>query len=111
MHQNWIQRSENTLKELRELFENPDQDRLELVRVMRFSFGALNLSLHGWMQWVSSPEIMSSFTKEELEEMAKKIAGIVEQFITYDIETTNTGILKGLDKQEENEQNGTQFVI
>jgi hypothetical protein len=54
---------------------------------------------------------MSNFTKEELEEMAKKIAGIVEQFITYDIETANTGILKGLDKQEENEQNGSQFVI
>jgi hypothetical protein len=110
MYQNWIQRSENTLKQLRELMENPDQDRLELVRVMRFSFGTLNQSLHGWMQWVSTPEIMSNFTKEELEEMAKKIAGIVEQFITYDIETANTGILKGLDKQEENEQNGTQFV-
>jgi hypothetical protein len=110
MYQNWIQRSENTLKQLRELMENPDQDRLELVRVMRFSFGTLNQSLHGWMQWVSTPEIMSNFTKEELEEMAKKIAGIVEQFITYDIETANTGILKGLDTQEENEQNGTQFV-
>lgn len=111
MHQNWIQRSENTLKQLRELMENPDQDRLELVRVMRFSFGALGQSLAGWMQWVSSPEIMSNFTKEELEEMAKKITGIVEQFITYDIETTNTGILKGLDKQGENEQKGTRFVI
>jgi hypothetical protein len=29
----------------------------------------------------------------------------------YDLETTNTGILKGLAKQGENEQNGTQFVI
>ena len=91
--------------------QNPDQDRLELVRVMRFSLGALNQSLHGWMQWVSSPEIMSNFTKEELEEMAKKIAGIVEQFITYHIETANTGILKGLAKRGESEQHGTQFVI
>ncbi len=111
MHQNWIQKSENALKQLRGLMENPDQDRLELVRVMRFSFGALNQSLHGWMQWVSSPEIMSSFTKEELEEMAKKISGIVEQFITYDIETTKTGILKGLAKHGEKEQNRTRFVI
>ena len=111
MHQNWIQRSENALKQLRELMENPDQDRLELVRVMRFSLGALNQSLHGWMQWVSSPEIMANFTKEELEEMAKKITGIVEQFITYDIETTNTGIQKGLNKQRKNEQNETKFVI
>jgi hypothetical protein len=111
MHQNWIQRSENTLKQLRELMENPDPDRLELVRVIRFSLGALNQSLHGWMQWVSSPEIMSNFTKEELEEMTKKITGIVDQFITYDIETTNTGILKGLNKQRKNEQNETKFVI
>ena len=42
---------------------------------------------------------------------AKKITDIVEQFITYDIETTNTGIMKGLEKQGENEENGTQFVI
>ena len=60
---------------------------------------------------MSSPEIMSNFTKEELEEMAKKITGIVEQFITYDIETTNAGILKGLAKQGENEQHGPRFVI
>ena len=111
MHQNWIQKSENALKQLRGLMENPDQDRLELVRVMCFSFWALGQSLAGWMQWVSSPEIMSSFTKEELEEMAKKVSGIVEEFITYDIETTNTGILKGFDKQRENEQNGSRFVI
>ena len=90
--------------------KNPDQDRLELVRVMRFSLGALTQSLHGWIQWVSSPETMSNFTKEELEEMAKKITGIVEQFITYNIEIANTGILKGLDKQEDNEQNKNQFV-
>ena len=111
MDKNWIQRSENALKQLRGLMENPDQDRLELVRVIRFSFGALNQSLHGWMQWVSSPEIMSNFTKEELEEMAKKISGIVEQFITYDIEATNTGILKGLELQGENEQSGPEFLI
>ena len=111
MHQNWVQRSENSLKQLRELMENPDQDRLELLRVMRFLLGALNQSLHGWMHWVSSPEIMSNFTKEELEEMAKKITGIVEQFITYDIEASNTGILKGLDKLGKNEQSETRFVI
>jgi hypothetical protein len=111
LHQNWIQRSENTLKQLRGLMENPDQDRLELVRVMRFSFGALGQSLAGWMQWVNSPEIMSSFTQDELEEMAKKITGMVEQFITYDIEITNTGTRKGLAKQRENEHQGTRFVI
>ena len=111
MHQNWIQRSENTLKQLKGLMENPEQDRLELVRVMRFSFGALGQSLAGWMQWVNSPEIMSSFTKEELEEMTKKLINMVEQFITYDIEITSTGTRKGLAKQRENEQQDTRFVI
>ena len=111
MHHNWIQRSEYILKQLRGLMENPDQDRLELVRVMRFSFGALGQSLAGWMQWFSSPEIMSSFSKEELEEMTRKITDLVEQFIIYDIETTNTGILKGFGKQGENKKNETPFVI
>ena len=111
MHQNWVQRSENTLKQLKGLMENTDQDRLELVRVMRFSFGALGQSLAGWMQWVNSPEIMSSFTKEELEEMTKKITDMVEQFVTYDIEITSTGTRKGLAKQRENEQQGLRFVI
>ena len=111
MHQNWIQRSENTLKQLKGLMENPEQDRLELVRVMRFSFGALGQSLAGWTQWVNSPEIMSNFTKEELEEMTKKLINMVEQFITYDIEITSTGTRKGLAKQRENEQQDTRFVI
>ncbi|MBQ04952.1 hypothetical protein CL673_09680 [Candidatus Bathyarchaeota archaeon] len=111
MHQNWIQRSEDTLKQLRSLKENPEQDRLELVRVMRFSFGALGQSLAGWMQWVSSPEIMSSFKKDELEEMTKKLTDMVEQFVTYDIEITSIGTQKGLAKQRQNEQKGTQFVI
>lgn len=111
MHQNWVQRSENTLKQLKGLMENTDQDRLELVRVMRFSFGALGQSLAGWMQWVNSPEIMSSFTKEELEEMTKKITDMVEQFVTYEIEITSTGTRKGLAKQRENEQQGLRFVI
>ncbi len=111
MHQSWVQRSENILKQLQGLMENPDQDRLELVRVMRFSFGALGQSLAGWMQWVNSPEIMSSFNKEELEEMAKKVTSMVEQFVKYDIEMTSTGTRKGLAKQRENEQQGTRFVI
>ena len=111
MHQSWVQRSENILKQLQGLMEDPDQDRLELVRVMRFSFGALGQSLAGWMQWVNSPEIMSSFNKEELEEMAKKVTSMVEQFVKYDIEMTSTGTRKGLAKQRENEQQGTRFVI
>jgi hypothetical protein len=111
MHQNWLQRSENTIKTLRQLMDNPDQDRLELVRVMRFAFGALGTSLAGWMQWVNSPEIMSSFTKDELQEMAKTITGMAEKFVAYDIEITDKGTRKGLAKQREEEQRDIRFVI
>ncbi len=111
MHQNWTQRSENTLKQIRNLMEAPDQDRLELVRVMRFSFGALGQSLGGWMQWINSPEIMSSFTREELEEMARTVTGMVEKFIEYDIEMTNKGMMKGLAKQRAENKQGVRFVI
>lgn len=110
MDQNWIERSENTLKQLRELLQTPNQDRLELVRIMRFAFGALGQSLAGWMQWVNSPEIMSSFTKNELEEMTKIITGMVEQFLEYDIKITEEGMRKGLEKQRAASQ-GVRFVI
>ena len=111
MHQNWTQRSENTLKQIRTLMEAPEQDRLELVRVMRFAFGALGQSLGGWMQWINSPEIMSSFTREELDEMARTVTGMVEKFIEYDIEMTNKGMIKGLAKQRAENTQGVRFVI
>ncbi len=110
MGQNWVQRSEKTLKQLRQLVETADQDRLDLVRVMRFAFSALGQSLAGWMQWINSPEIMSNFTREELEEMAKILTGIVEQFIEYDVKITEEGVRKGLAKRRAAER-GIRFVI
>ncbi|MGD2200975.1 MAG: DUF2153 family protein [Candidatus Bathyarchaeota archaeon] len=111
MRHNWIKRSENTLKQLQLLMESPNQDRLELVRVMRFAFGALGQSLAGWMQWVNSPEIMSSFNQEELEKMTETITGMVEEFIKYDIDITNEGTQKGLAKQREKENQNSRFII
>ena len=110
MGQNWIQQSEKTLKQLRKLVETPDQDRLDLVRVMRFAFSTLGQSLAGWMQWINSPEIMSNFTRDELEEMAKILTGIVEQFIEYDVKITEEGMRKGLAKRRAAEP-GIRFVI
>ena len=110
MSQNWMQRTENALKQLRHLMEPTEQDRLDLVRVMRFAFGALGQSLAGWMQWINSPEIMSNFTRDELEEMAKMLTGIVEQFIEYDVKITEEGVRKGLAKRRAAER-GIRFVI
>jgi len=97
--QQWIQRSRDNLKQLRQLLETPDQDRLDLLRVMRFTLGALGQSLAGWMQWINSTEVMSNFTQEELEEMERTIMEMVDHFIEYDIKVTEDGVRKGLAKR------------
>jgi len=112
MHQNWSQRSEKTLEQLRKMMENEEVDRLELVRIMRYAFGALGTSLTGWMQWVNSPEIMSTFDKDELLKMAKTVTDLITKFVEYDIHITEEGTRKGLEKQRElNQQQGPRFVI
>jgi hypothetical protein len=111
LHVDWLQRSEKTLEQIKGLMESPEQDRLELVRVMRVAFGALGHSLGGWMQWINSPEIMSSFTQEELQEMAKTLTDMVTGFLAYDIEMTNKGMQKGLAKQRQANQQQVRFVI
>jgi len=111
LHVDWIQRSEKTLEQIKGLMDSPEQDRLELVRVMRVAFGALGNSLGGWMQWINSPEIMSSFSQEELQEMAKTVTDMVTSFLAYDIEMTNQGMQKGLAKQRQANQQQVRFVI
>jgi len=108
---NWVERSQKTLEQLKELRGKADQDRLDRVRTLRFAFMALGQSLAGWMQWVNSPEVMSNFTREELEEMSQTILGMVEKFIEYDIDVTNEGMQKGAVKQRDQEQQGNHFVI
>jgi len=61
MNVSWIERTQKTLDQLQKIKDKRDIDRLEIVKSMRFSFGALSQSLGGWMQWVNSPEIMSQF--------------------------------------------------
>jgi len=109
MNSTWIDRSEKTIEQLRMLKGNRDMDRLDLLKAMRFSFGALSQSLGGWMQWVNSPEVMSQFTRDELQEMSDTISDMVVRFIEYDMDVTNQGMVKGLGKQREDEQN--RFVI
>ena len=109
MNTTWIDRSEKTVEQLRILKGSRDMDRLDLLKAMRFSFGALSQSLGGWMQWVNSPEVMSQFSREELQEMSDRIIDMVTGFIEYDVEVTNRGVQKGLGKQRDEDQ--TRFVI
>jgi hypothetical protein len=109
MNASWIDRSQKTLDQLNAIKEQRDLDRLDLVKGMRFSFGALSQSLGGWMQWVNSPEIMSQFTQQELLEMSDQIIEMVTKFIEYDRDITDYGMQKGLGKQREEDPN--RFVI
>ncbi len=109
MNVSWIDRSQKTLDMLKELREKRDQDRLDLVRTMRYGFGALSQSLGGWLQWVNSPEVMSQFTQEELQEMSDTVLDMVTKFVEYDRDITDFGMKKGLGKQREEEP--SRFVI
>ena len=96
MSEVWIKASEKLLGHIKRLEETKERDRLELVRSLRFILSALQRSLLGWMQWVNNPDIMTRFTKEDLEEMNKKISEFTRSFIEYDMEATKLGAQKGL---------------
>ena len=110
MNVSWTERSMKTLEQLRELKSAKEQDRLDYVKTMRFAFAAMGQSLAGWMQWVNSPEIMSTFNRDELENMAETIMEMTEKFIEYDIKITDEGMRKGFAKQREQDE-GSHFVI
>ena len=109
MNVSWIDRIQKTLDMLKEFREKRDQDRLDLVRTMRYGFVALSQSLGGWMQWVNSPEVMSQFTQEELQEMSDTVLDMVTKFVEYDRDITDCGMKKGLGKQRDEEP--SRFVI
>ena len=110
MNVSWNDRLQKTLEQLEKLKNKRNLDRLDLVKGMRFSFGALSQSLGGWMQWVNSPEIMSQFTQEELLEMSDQLIDMVSRFVQYDQEITDSGLQKGLGKLRE-EEDSHKFVI
>jgi hypothetical protein len=109
MNVNWIERSQKTLDQLKDIKKKREQDRLDLVRGLRYTFGALGQSLSGWMQWVNSPEIMAQFTRDELKEISDTLIDMVFKFVEYDMDITDEGMKKGVGKQRED--SGRPFVI
>lgn len=96
MSDRWIQSSKKMLDQMKKLEEAEDKDRLDHVRSIRFMLGALHRSLLGWMQWVNNPDVMSKFTKGDLDEMDKKLSEFARSFIEYDSQVTKKGAEKGL---------------
>lgn len=96
MSERWVQVSEKILDQLKRLEKAKKRDRLELVKSMHFVLRALEMSLLGWKQWVNNPDIMTKFTKEDLEKMNKRLSEFTRAFIEYDIEATKLGTRIGL---------------
>jgi hypothetical protein len=96
LSERWIQISEKILDQIKRLEKAKKRDRLELVRSLRFMLSALQRSLLGWMQWVNNPDIMTRFTKEDLEKINKKLSEFTRSFIEYDLEATKLGAQRGL---------------
>ena len=96
MSSKWIRSSQKVLEQMENLGKIEEKDRLEYVRSIRFMLGALHRSLTGWLQWVNSPDIMASFTEEDLKEMNQKLTEFTRSFIEYDVEITKKGADKGL---------------
>ena len=96
MSEKWIQTSEKMLDQISRLKKVEEKDRLDHVRLMRFTLAALHRSLLGWMHWVTNPNIMTRFAKEDIEEMSGKISEFTRSFIEYDLEVTKKGAEKGL---------------
>jgi hypothetical protein len=84
----WLRRCEKMLDRIRELEEVEGKDRLDLVRSMHFALYALHGSLKGWMRWVNNSNIMTKFTKEELEDVDRELSELTHTFLVYDLEVT-----------------------
>jgi len=89
MSGNWIQDCKRILDQIKRMEDVKGQDRLDLVRNIRFTLHALQRSVSGWIEWVDNPDIMANFSLEELLEINKNLAKITRSFIEYDAEITS----------------------
>ena len=84
----WAQDCERILNEIKKSAKVEGQDRLDIVRMIRFTLFALQRSVTGWMEWANNPDVMAEFSLEELKEINKKLAELVCAFVEYDAKIT-----------------------
>ena len=89
MSERWIQDCRRILDQIKKLKDIEGRDRLDMVRTIRFSLYALQRSVSGWIEWVNNPDIMASFSQDELKEINKNLAKLTQSFIEYDCEMTS----------------------
>lgn len=89
MSGSWVQECKRILDQIKKLEDIEGQDRLDIVRRIRFTIFALQRSLSGWIEWVDNPDVMAGFSLEELKEINKNLAGLTRPFIEYDSKITS----------------------
>lgn len=111
MGERWIRECNSFLEQIRESMVMDSPDRLALVRSMHRALFAINHSILGWIQYVNNPDIMSRFTREELNEISESLNKFAEAFIEHDIEVTKRGIEKGLGEAKEEDEERQPFYV
>lgn len=89
MSSSWVQECKRILEQIKKLENMEGQDRLDMVRRIRFIIFALQRSLSGWTEWVDNPDVMASFSLEELKEISRNLAGLTQSFVEYDSKITS----------------------
>ena len=100
MEGKWVQDCERILNEIKKSAKVEGKDRLDMVRIIRFTLFALQRSVTGWMEWANNPDIMVKFSLEELKEINKNLAELVCAFVEYDAKITGHTKM-GLRKRED----------
>ena len=84
----WAQDCERILDKIKKSAKVKGQDRLDMVRMIRFTLFALQRSVTGWMEWANNPDVMAKFSLEELKEINKTLSELVCAFVEYDAKIT-----------------------
>ena len=107
MGENWIEKCNGYLEQIRNALNLEEPDRLESVKSMHLALIAINNSVLGWLQYVNNPEVMTLFDSTELHEINIALNRFAKEFIENDIKVTRKGMEKGLrefNRQEEERQ-------
>jgi len=86
----WVIDCQRILSEIKKSAKVEGQDRLDMVRTIRFSILALQRSVTGWMQWADNHDVMAQFSLDELVEINKNLSDLVCAFVDYDAKITGS---------------------
>ena len=90
MEGKWVSDCERILDKIKNSAKVEGQDRLDVVKTIRFTILALQRSVTGWMQWADNPDIMVQFSLDELVEINNNLSDLVCAFVDYDAKITGS---------------------